>query len=476
MRLCPACDLVSPDTHPACSNCGRALEAVQFVDGRYRLERELGSGAMGSVWLAYDVGLRRGVALKYMDAHYAADAGARRRFQREAAALATLRHENVAAVYTLGTDRDTLFFAMEYVEGGSLESVLADHSLHDATLDLHRALVVIDSVARALGAVHAKGVVHRDVKPDNIIIEKRSGRPVLVDFGLALGARAVTASTDDTLVDAPYAPRRTMRAGSPAYAPPEQFDEGSAVGPGVDIYALGATAFEVLTGRLPFDAPDVNSMLAAHRDHPVPSLTSYRPELRALDPVIRRALAKRAHERWETAGAFLAAFRDAAAEWLAPNQDMSASLSMPVPAETSARGAPAIRVLVVDDDDEFAKLAVRAAQLAFIGTTARVSRARDGMEAVEYAERRTLHLELLDHDMPGLSGVETLSRLRDTALARDAHVMVISATANESDLFRYRALGIDTFMRKPLDLFQLSTTIAALARGQGWLPLDVGAD
>lgn len=449
MRFCPECSSVSPDGAKVCLVCGDTLAdgGSELIDGRYRTTHQVGRGANGVVWAGVDVALRRPVALKFLPPRLIRKPQALRRFQREAAALASIRSEHVAYVYSFGINAESFFFAMELVAGQDCKSIIERYAENGEYVPVHRALVILTELAKGLAEVHAAGIVHRDVKPDNAVVEKGSGRTVLVDFGLAVPGDAAGSSGV---------------VGSPAYMAPEQIRGTAQISSRTDVYGLACTAFHLLTNRLVFHTGKVQEMLYRQLGEEPQRLSEIRPELAPLDEVIHRALEKDPEDRYGSCAEFGRALELAGAQWLRP------ALARIEPGSDEAVAA---RVLVVDDDDDFAKLSVRASQLAFFGTPTRVARARSGEEALENARLKPPQLVLLDYEMPGMDGVETLSRLRTLPGAHDARVLVISASAGEAERWRFDALGVDGFLSKPIDLRQLVDVIGALARARGWISL-----
>ncbi|MBA3790187.1 MAG: serine/threonine protein kinase, partial [Rubrobacter sp.] len=207
------------------------------IDDRYAVSRLLGSGGMGKVYLARDEDLDRDVALKVLREQYAEDEGFVERFEREAKSAASLNHLNVVAVYDRGRSEDgSYYIVMEYVPGGTLK----DRVLREGALDPGEAVRVVAQVADALGVAHEAGVVHRDVKPQNVLLTV-SGDAKVADFGIARAAHATTI-TESGLV-----------LGTANYMSPEQA-MGDPVGPAGDLYSLGVVLYEMLTGEVPFEA------------------------------------------------------------------------------------------------------------------------------------------------------------------------------------------------------------------------------
>jgi serine/threonine-protein kinase len=232
-----------------------------IVAGRYRLIEQLGRGGMGIVWRARDERLGRDVALKVLHAWVADDEDLRRRFEREAAALARLDHPNVVRLYDVLEDRGQTVLVLELVEAVGLHSLAGRQPL---AWDEVRRLCA--PVAAALAHAHARGVVHRDLTPSNVLVERGSGRVVVTDFGLARLARGTTT-----------APVSGVLAGTPEYWAPEQA-AGAQTGPTTDLYALGCMLFQLLSGRLPFEGEDRLATGLRRASEPAPSLAVVAPE------------------------------------------------------------------------------------------------------------------------------------------------------------------------------------------------------
>ncbi|MEZ4340579.1 MAG: serine/threonine-protein kinase [Sandaracinaceae bacterium] len=451
MRACPECGSVNPRDVTRCLVCDDPLpgELEDLIDGRYRTLKELGRGNNGVVYAAFDVALKRKVALKFLAPQLVSKPRAVKRFQREASALASIRSDHVAQVYSFGIEKGAMFFAMELVLGRSCKKIIQQQTENDEWIPVHRALVILIEMSRGLSAVHSAGIVHRDVKPDNAVVEQGSGRTVLVDFGLALSG----ADANDHQV-----------VGSPAYMAPEQIRGTSRIGARTDVYGLACAGFHLLTNRLVFETQDVKHMLSLQLDAEPPLLSSVRPELQPLDEVFARALEKDPEDRYSNCAELTSALELAGASWL--------KASVPTIQSGEHEEPVAARILVVDDDDEFAKLSVRASQIAFFGTSSKVARASTGEEALLNAARKPPQLVLLDYDLPGMDGVELLSRLRSLPGAKKARVVVISAKAGDAERWRFDALGVDGFLRKPITMKELVDVIGALGRARGWIAVD----
>jgi YVTN family beta-propeller protein len=248
--------------------------------GGYRVEELIGRGGMGEVYRAHDGRLDRNVALKILAPRYADDDGFRERLLRESRLAASLDHSNVVPVYDAGEADAGFYLAMRYVEGADLRAVLR----REGALAPARALEIVSQVAGALDAAHAKGLVHRDVKPSNVLIDER-GHCYLADFGLTQSASDRGQATDGSLL------------GTVAYVAPEQI-RGDEVAGRADVYALGCMLFECLTGEGPFRRPSEVATLYAHLEEDPPSASARHSALPpAIDAVFARALAKEPDER-----------------------------------------------------------------------------------------------------------------------------------------------------------------------------------
>jgi Protein kinase domain len=268
--------------------------------GKYVLEQQIGRGGMAVVFRARDEQLGRLVALKIMAPSVASDAEFRQRFVRESRAAAAVDDPHIIPVFEAGESAGVLFIAMRYVAGGDVRSLLA----REGPLSVGRASAILASVASALDAAHAAGLVHRDVKPGNMLMDVRTGRPdhvYLADFGLTKATSGAVSLTS------------TGRfLGTADYAAPEQIG-GRRVDGRADQYALACAAVEMLTGETPFPHENVMAVLTAHMSEPPPPLAARRQGLPAeLDAVLGRAMAKSPDDRYRSCGEFTDAFQRAA--------------------------------------------------------------------------------------------------------------------------------------------------------------------
>ena len=256
--------------------------------GGYRIVEQVGQGGMAVVYKAYQASLSRFVALKVLPPHLSADPDFQARFQVEAVRVAGLRHANILIVHDYGEIDGVTYIATEFVDGGTLDQQLGK------PLPVEYVVEILQPVASALDYAHARGVVHRDVKPSNVLLA-RDGHPLLSDFGLA---RMMTPDADVT--------QAGMILGTPQYMAPEQ--SLGEPGPASDIYSLGVVAYEMLTGRVPFSAPTPMAVVLAHREDPLPMPRSINPAISAAnEAALLKALARKPEDRFQSASGLVRA-------------------------------------------------------------------------------------------------------------------------------------------------------------------------
>ena len=266
--------------------------------GRYKVLKELGRGAMGIVYLAEDEVLSRTVAIKMIALTGSAEERDMHegRFRQEARAAGAVSHPSIITIYDVGREGDTAFIAMELVEGRELRDLIRDGSLAPA-----QSIELVALVAEALAPAHARGIVHRDIKPGNIMV-LADGRIKVMDFGIARLKEPTVKTQTGVLL------------GSPQYMSPEQIS-GQSLDGRADIFSLGVVLYEMLTGVKPFDAPDLTQVLFWVVNMPPKPPSERAPGLPpVVDYIIARALKKRPEERYATAAEFASDLRDCVAE------------------------------------------------------------------------------------------------------------------------------------------------------------------
>jgi serine/threonine-protein kinase len=277
----------------------RVASVPTVLAGKYRIERELGRGGMATVYLAWDLRHERHVAVKVLHPHIAAALGIER-FLTEIKTTARLQDPHILALYDSGEADGFVFYVMPYIEGGSLRRRLE----HEKQLPLDEAIRIACEVASAITAAHREGVIHRDVKPENILLH--NGTALVADFGIALAVSAATA------------PRLTApgsHLGTPEYMSPEQATENSPIDARSDIYALGTVLYEMLAGETPFTGVSATTIIAKRAATSASSVRILRhPVPASLDATVARALAREPADRFATVTEFAQSLRHAAAQ------------------------------------------------------------------------------------------------------------------------------------------------------------------
>jgi len=278
------------------SDRGRAL-LTRAVAGRYRVLRMVSRGGMGAVYLAFEHGLERHVALKLLDPTRCRDDETRGRFRREARVMAQLAHPHIVPVFGWGDTEGACWYAMPFLEGGSLATRLAERAGGGGRLDFAETREILAHLADALAFAHGRGVIHRDLKAENVVFDG-AGRPMLTDFGIA------TVTTSDHSRSEAH-----KGMGTPHYMAPEHLLGRLEADHRGDLYALGVLGFRMLTGRFPFEGT-AEAIAAQHVSREAPTVRAWRADVpAALADAVDRCLAKRPGARWPDGASLHAALR-----------------------------------------------------------------------------------------------------------------------------------------------------------------------
>ena len=311
MKACPKCGAEYPDPTTLCPNDGVALEKTddsllgQILAGKYRIEERLSGGGMGTVYRGTHVLMDKTVAVKVLLPSFAADEKIVARFSREARAASKISHPHALSVTDFGeSENGIVFLVMEYLSGKTLKEIIRQ----EGPMPLPRAVELIRQVGGALDAAHAEGVVHRDLKSDNIMLLSSSGTDYakVLDFGIAKIKEPEGAY--DPALTAP-----DLVIGTPQYMSPEQCSVSPDIDARSDIYSLGVILYEMLVGHVPFTGDSPTAIMLKHLQQPAPSVLAERSDLpEAIGRVVARALEKRPEDRYHTVGELVEDFTIAA--------------------------------------------------------------------------------------------------------------------------------------------------------------------
>ena len=324
-----------------------------LVDGRYRILRRIGSGGMADVYCAEDSHLGRQVAIKVLHRRFAQDQEFVERFRREAKSAAGLNHPNVVGVFDRGEHEGTYYIAMEFLTGRTLKDMVTA----EAPLPQERVIDIGTQILQAAGFAHRHGVIHRDFKPHNVIVDDL-GHAKVTDFGIARAGASEMTETGSIM-------------GTAQYLSPEQA-QGHAVTATSDIYSIGVMLYEMLAGRLPFEGDSAVAVALKHLSEQPPPISQFRPDVHpALEAVVMAALAKDPAQRWQSAEDLAAALEAARGQIESANnggQDTAAFAPIPMPAEdaTVAVLAPVAAPPVEREERRWPWIAIGLLTLALI--------------------------------------------------------------------------------------------------------------
>ncbi len=400
---------------------------------RYVLQRELGRGGMGSVWQAHDPQLDRCVAVKLMNVIDRADAGLRKRFEREAQAIARMKNPHVVQVHDYGVTRgEAPYIIMELLEGEDLAARLR----RTKTVEPAALAPILSQMAKALDAAHQIGIIHRDLKPANVFLTRQDGETVvkIVDFGVA--------TVREGWVESQSAPADgSQLIGTPHYMSPEQ-TRGRSIDYRADLWSFAVIAYEALTGRVPFKAMEISALLMQIcMDAPEPPSALVAALDTEFDQFFIRALAKEPTQRFSSARELAAAFT----ELIAHRVERKPT-----------------KILVVDDEPDLLLLIEHCMHEQIEQRRYEIIFATNGYEALARLEEHPdIDIALTDINMPGMDGLTLLRKINEVAASVKS--IIISAYGDMENIRRAMNYGAFDFLIKPIDFDDLETTIEKAA-------------
>jgi eukaryotic-like serine/threonine-protein kinase len=399
------------------------------IGGKYTLEREIGRGGMGSIWIAYDPQLRRRVALKLVHPDQTVGSQSRARFEREAMAVAQIQNPHVVQIHDYGIDEGAPYIVMELLSGEDLEARLS----RCAKLPLAAVITIVTQAGRALSTAHAAGVIHRDLKPANIFLAQSDAEEVvkILDFGVA------TIDSGD-VGDAAQVTRTGTLLGTPHYMSPEQARGSKLVDPRSDVWSLSVVSYRALTGELPFTGASLGDLIMRICTDPPPPPTDLASELPVeVDHFFERALAKDPAQRFQSAREMANAF---------------AALA------NAGRKDKPRKILVIDDEPDMAILIqqrfreqIRRSRYEFIF-------AADGESGLSQLRRHgDIDIALTDINMPGMDGLTFLTHVGEVNPL--VKVIMVSAYGDMLNIRQAMNRGAFDFLVKPIDFNDLEITL-----------------
>jgi serine/threonine-protein kinase len=431
-----------------------------LLEGKYRLDGELGCGGMGTVFRAVDESLDRVVAIKFLLPEHQEERDAVERFRREAKAMASVRHENVVQIHSFGCEGDVDFFVMELVDGQTLAEILMERRSRSNVTHIPLDTVVryLDQACAGLSAIHDAGMVHRDIKPGNLMLEALTERLVIMDFGLGRTRKR------------PSDPRRLrIVSGTAGYLAPEIIDGRQledweeVLG---DIYALGVTAFELLTGRLPFDADCASVMLDRQCNEDPPPPSAYRSEIpEVLDELVVGCMSRDPAKRFQ----WCAELRGALQPLLSFSSPHSVVPTCPPPASPKPSTHQAIMssvepsvgpVVVVASNDAGLRNVVFHCSRTVLGDCS-FKAARSALSALEMSRSEPPLIVVASLQDPKLNGLELAATMLGDSAFEDVSLILTTRCISTKDKRLLERMGVFRVLLEPVESEELEDVLRA---------------
>lgn len=405
----------------------KITDSLEVVD-------KVGEGGMGIVLRARDTQLDRDVAIKLIRPEWLLVDSVRQQFLAEARAMAKVRHRNVVEIHSFGERDGVPFFIMEYVPGVSLEHWLDQRG--GSPLAVDEAIGFMEQICAGVQAIHEAGAIHRDIKPSNVLIGP-GFRVAVTDFGLVRSADPINS-------------RPTSTGGTPAFMSPEVIgglEVPPKFWPRADVYSLGIMAYELLTGRLPFETDNVDRMLRMHLEEVPPTPTSLRPELPpGFDDVLLKALRKIPTDRTPSAAQFRQELLDARSAF-------------------KRLAFSTLHIVVADGDPQFLEFLSEILSFSLPGL--RLDLVDDGKKALKAVRSQKTSLLIADLGLPGLNGMELVHDLRNDSHTIGIPILMVSDVGSAEDWKLLHRMGVDCFLPKPLNPLTFTAVVKALVGKSG---------
>ena len=436
---------------------GGAGEPPQLLEGKYRLLEEIGRGGMGRVFRAIDSSLDRVVAVKFLLPEHQAVPERVERFRREARAMAAVRQQNVLQIYAFGNHRGSDYFVMEHVRGETAQALLQRTVERGERMQVDEVVWIIDQACAGLAAVHRTGAVHRDIKPGNLMVQKSPRRVVIMDFGIVRQRIDRDAKKTPQPFGTPMYMAPEVIAGRPVQAAEDHL---------TDIYAVGVTLFELLTGEVPFGGRNWVEVFQRHLTAPPTPPSAHREGLPpALDATVLKCLAKEPSERFQSCEQLRealqpVAYATSAATGDAPAADGRTGTDRAALRARAARQQGA-RVLLASLDAPLREMARDCAREAIPG--ARFWTTTDALAALEMARSSPPLALIAAADDPTLNGIELAAALSGEGTTRDVKLVLMASSMRDEDRALLEAMGVTEVLAQPVSAAALTTALERLA-------------
>lgn len=429
-----------------------------IIEGKYRVIGEIGKGGMGMVFLGYDMLLHRKVAIKFLLPEYSKNLKIVNSFLNEAKVMAKVVHPNVAQIYSLGCiGEDQYYFVMEYIEGEGLEEKINVYVRRQEYMPLIEILKIMIDICKGLSAIHKEGIAHRDIKPGNIIIDEVKNRAVIMDFGLGVNIEEIRSSIQN----------KQLLVGTPAYMAPEII-RGKDLKPNqlflADIYSLGVTFYEMVTGCLPFKCDNYAEILIAHTNEiPTPPSMQRVGLLEAIDKIVLKCLAKEPQERYQNCeqlledlySVYMVEYGNIVSKRTATDRGKLTPSKIELSNRQSKTPIGRVKVFIVSKDIEFRNHIYELIKSVY--PYSKLYSFSSGWMCIDKVGEVIPDLVIFSMKLDDMNGIEFLGTIRSELMNQlgsnigNITFIAISSYGSEKDKEILRQLGVKEFIIMPID-------------------------